>query len=283
MCYQTAVGQGLSTARDYLEKARSMLEELEDVANLATVMGNLGIIYHNQGEFTKALEYSEKAAQDKRDLGDGANFALHAANAASSLLSLGRYREAMTLAEDARRAAHQDGHTVAEIWANLIVGFTACYDGQFDLAERLLVQSLEESEQKSLTQQVADARSMLGRLYYRMGRKGEAREQFKPGIETARRCGHEHAFIYCSAYLAALDPDHVVTSLRRLDHFIERTEGTFLHVSMMRLKGDLLLSSGDQHLKVEGHEALQGALEEAKRMEFAAEVHLIEDVLKTAG
>jgi hypothetical protein len=188
----------------------------------------------------------------------------------------------MTLAEDAWRAAHQDGHTVAEIWANLIVGFTACYDGQFDLAERLLAQSLEDSEQKSLTQQVADARSMLGRLYYRLGRKDEAREQFKFGIETARRCGHEHAFIYCSAYLAALDPGRIVMSARRLDHFIERTEGTFLHVSMMRLKGDLLLSSSDPDLKGEGHDALRRALEEAKGMEFAAEVQLIEGVLKTA-
>jgi len=81
-------------ALEYYFKALKMDEEMDNKSGIAADLGNIGIVYRNQGDYPKALEYYFKALKMRKELGAKNLIASALGNIGSLYTKTGRFAEA---------------------------------------------------------------------------------------------------------------------------------------------------------------------------------------------
>ncbi len=84
----------LNRALDYYFKSLKMSEELGNKNGIATTLGNIGIVYYSQADYTKALEYYFKALKMSEELGYKKLQAFALGNIGSLYTKKGKFAEA---------------------------------------------------------------------------------------------------------------------------------------------------------------------------------------------
>ena len=83
------------------EAALSILQKLGKKEAVGTILGNLGIPYHNLGDDRKAISYYEQALAIAEEIGDKKGKGYSLGNLGNAYYSLGDYRKAITYHEQA--------------------------------------------------------------------------------------------------------------------------------------------------------------------------------------
>jgi tetratricopeptide (TPR) repeat protein len=75
-------------ALEYYFKSLTVIEKLGNKSLEATTIGNIGSVYHNQGDYAKALNYYFKSLKISKELGDKQSISVWLGNIGSSYIEL---------------------------------------------------------------------------------------------------------------------------------------------------------------------------------------------------
>ena len=208
-------------ARDYASAEKLLADVLPDVTGFADVHNMLGVVFHNQGKFGKALEAFQEALKINPAYTEAC------LNLAVTYNDLGMYNEARAIYARAQRSTNDDSGKIQDAfvrgklanmhldvgdvyaglqcWDDAILEFRKALALRPDFADirTALGKTLREAgrreealvellESKRLRPKFATGIVQLGLTYYTMGRKEEALAEwrsvleFDPGNSTAQ-------------------------------------------------------------------------------------------------
>lgn len=199
-------------ARDFLAAEQILSDLLPDVKGFADVHNMLGVVFHNQGKFGKALEAFQEA------LRINPSYTEACLNLAVTYNDLGMYNEARAIYARAQRATNDDAGKIQDAFvrgklANMhfdlgeVYSELLCWDeaiaelrkalalrGDFADIRTALGKALREAgrrdeallelrEAKRLRPTFANGLVQLGLTYYTMGRKDEALAEWRAVLQ----------------------------------------------------------------------------------------------------
>jgi tetratricopeptide (TPR) repeat protein len=130
-------------ARESLERALSIYEELGDLVSTGVVLNNLGIPAHYAGDWEEALERYRAGRAASQRAGDVVRVATASGNEAEILLEQGHLDDAEALIEEALRTHRAAGFAFGIGPSIVNLGVIAARRGSFDEALRLLAEARE--------------------------------------------------------------------------------------------------------------------------------------------
>lgn len=199
-------------ARDFPAAEKILSDLLPDVKGFADVHNMLGVVFHNQGKFGKALEAFQEA------LRINPSYTEACLNLAVTYNDLGMYNEARAIYARAQRATNDDAGKIQDAfvrgklanmhldlgqvyagllcWDEAIAEFRRALGLRPDFADirTALGKTLREAgrpeealvellESKKLRPKFANGIVQLGLTYYTMGRKDEALREWRSILE----------------------------------------------------------------------------------------------------
>ena len=199
-------------ARDYVTAEKLLAQALPDVKGFADVHNMLGVSFHHQGKFGKALEAFEEALKINPAYTEAC------LNLAVTYNDLGMYNEARAIYARAQRATNDDAAKIQDAFvrgklANMHLDIGAVYtellcwdDAIAEFRKALALRSdfadirtalgkalreagrpeealVELREAKKLRPKFAPGIVQLGLTYYTMGRKDEALAEWRAVLE----------------------------------------------------------------------------------------------------
>ncbi len=174
--------RGDAAAIQSFQQAAALYHRLNDRLREQAAWGNLGIVYSNQGDYTKAIEYHTKALQLARAIpypkGEGAELG----NLGTIYYALGKYAEAIEAHQKALKIAQtiKDDKGAAADLANLGNAYYAL--ANYDQARDYYQQSLP------IKQKIGDRRGAgrtldaLALVYYQKGDYDQATQYLRQAL-----------------------------------------------------------------------------------------------------
>ena len=141
----------LMTSLEYFHKAYAAYSRGDDKAGVSKMLNNLGVIYSETNNYTKAIEIYKKAYLQDSLIGnwEQASYALH--NIAINCSSSKRYDEAMYYANKLKKYEHL---LASNLSVNMVFGDIFYQRGQLDSAEyymKLAVSAIETAQDVGYT------------------------------------------------------------------------------------------------------------------------------------
>ena len=133
-----AEGDRGGPARDYLERALPIVEELGLLHRQATVLNNMGVRAYYEGLWDEALDLYRRSEETVRRAGDVLTGGHATNNRAEILLDQGRLAEAAELFDDALRTYRAAKFPIGEALVTINLGRLAAEQGRFADAHTLL-------------------------------------------------------------------------------------------------------------------------------------------------
>jgi tetratricopeptide (TPR) repeat protein len=163
-----------------------------NLAGVAQTLGNLGLVYNNQGKWDKAITCYEESLETKRQLGDTHGVAQTLNNLGNVYNRQGKLDEAIACYKKDLETFHQLGNThgVAQILNNLGVVYNK--QGKWDEAIACYEESLETKRQLGDTHGVAQTLGNLGSVYLKQCKWDEAIARYEQDLEISRQLGDTH-------------------------------------------------------------------------------------------
>jgi len=100
----------MQRALEHHEQALEIFREVGDRRSQGDCLTNLGFIYMSRHDTGRAMEYCEQALAIDREVGDMLGLALDSFNMANLLAQQGRFREALSYAEESASILEKAGH-----------------------------------------------------------------------------------------------------------------------------------------------------------------------------
>ncbi|MFL5961585.1 MAG: tetratricopeptide repeat protein [Gaiellaceae bacterium] len=184
-------------AREFLELALPIFEELGDLVSVGVVLNNMGIPAHYEGKWDEAIARYRAGREASNRAGDVVRAATATGNEAEVLLDQGRLDEAAELFADALRVQRAAGFAFGVGSATTNLGVIAARRGSFDEAHRLLAEARAQFEEIgagsfALHVRVREAEALVleGRHGHAIAQAGEASaalaEAGEVGVHTAQ-------------------------------------------------------------------------------------------------
>ncbi|MCW2966080.1 MAG: tetratricopeptide repeat protein [Actinomycetia bacterium] len=134
-------------AREFLELALPIFEELGDLVSVGVVLNNMGIPAHYEGKWDEAVARYRAGREASRRAGDVVRAATAMGNEAEILLDQGHLEQAAELFTDALRVQRAAGFAFGVGAATANLGVIAARQGSFDEARRLLAEARTQFEE----------------------------------------------------------------------------------------------------------------------------------------
>ncbi len=179
-------------ARAETERARLLLESMEQVGLAARLQGYLGVLAARLGQWEEAEHRFNHSLSLHRCIGDRRG-------EANSLLELARHHQARDDAEQALERAREALGIAAQLdspaelaRAHFVLGSICRRNGLEDEAIPYLTASMKAFEQLSLFAELADSYYELGELLLVQGRKDEALDYFHKAAALLQDSARRH-------------------------------------------------------------------------------------------
>ncbi|CAH3172507.1 unnamed protein product [Porites evermanni] len=179
-------------AKQFCEKALSIMIETGNNRGVGTCYGNLGTVFRSVGQYTKAEEYLQTALVIRKEIGDKKGEAADYGNLGTVFLSVGQYTKAEEYLQKALviRKEIGDKHGEASAYGNLGTVFRSV--GQYTKAEEYHQTALAISKEIGDKQGEAAAYGNLGTVFRYVGQYTKAEEYVLKALVIMKEIGDKH-------------------------------------------------------------------------------------------
>lgn len=179
-------------ARELLEKAYSLYQQLDDLVGQADIANNLGGIAYFEGRWADALDYYEKSRSGAERLGNVGVAGFAEMNIGEVLVNQRRLDEAESVLKNATRVLRSIGLTYGANFAEMQFGRALMARGSLESAETVLVAVRDELIDLGLTGGSYESALYLAECIYLKGDPAAAMEL----LDEASRDNPDEASIY---------------------------------------------------------------------------------------
>jgi len=176
-------------ATEFHRKAQSLLEESKDNRGVATSLHHLGMLSQAQGDYGEAARLYRQSLEIRQELGDKRAVAYTLHQMGNLQYVQGNYDEAKQLYERNLEVLKELGDKDALAASLHQLGMLAYAQGNHGDAAQLYQQSLEISEEIGNKSGIAYSLHELGRLAQTQGQYGEAAQLYWRSLETKKELG----------------------------------------------------------------------------------------------
>ncbi len=178
-----------SEAREFLELALEIFEELGLLHRQATVLNNMGVRAYYEGAWDEALAFNQRAEDAVRRAGDVLTGGHATNNRAEILLDQGRLAEAAELFEAALRTYRAAKFPVGEALVKINLGRLAAEEGRFADAHDYLDDARAQLELLGAESYLIETDARKAQAFVLEGRHAEAAERAQEALERMRAAG----------------------------------------------------------------------------------------------
>ncbi len=204
-------------ARDHLQHALKLFEELGDEARQVNTNIDLGHIFEHQDRPAEALPYAQRAltlsrAANDRDQGRALYFVgwYHG--------QLGDHRQMLTCCQQALALNQKIGNRRGEGYTLNGIGYAHHHLGHYEQAIAYYQQALDLRSELADRYGQAVSYNYLGDAHYAVGDADAAHDAWKNALDVLDSLGH--------ADVGHVDPDEIHTKLRNLDTHRPETQSS---------------------------------------------------------
>ena len=176
-------------AKQFYEKALSIMIQISELEHVGTCYGNLGIVFLSVGQYTKAEEHLQKALVIRKEIGDKEGEASDYGNLGSVFNSVGQYTKAEEYLQKALVIRKEIGDKEGEAsdYGNLGTVFQSV--GQYTKAEEYLQKALVIRKQIGDKQGEAADYGNLGTVFHSVGQYTKAEEYLQKALVIKQEIG----------------------------------------------------------------------------------------------
>ena len=138
--------ENLNNALEYYQKALTLFEEIDNLAEQGRILSNLGGVYSNLSQYSQALEYYQRGLVIRREVEDRLGERVTLNNIGGVYDSLGQYEQALEFYEQSLSLARQIGDRRGEGDVLSNIGHTLSELGKLAEAQNTLFQAIEVQE-----------------------------------------------------------------------------------------------------------------------------------------
>ncbi|HZQ16338.1 MAG TPA: AAA family ATPase [Gaiellaceae bacterium] len=184
-----AEGDRGGPARDFLERALPIFEELGVLHRQATVLNNMAVRAFYDGEWDRAVELYSRSEETARRAGDVLTTGHTSTNHGELLLHRGRHAEAHELLENALRTYRAATFPIGEALVLCYLGHLAAEQGRFADAHRLFDEATRQLAELGSKSYLVEADARRAQAFVLEGRHAEAAELAADCLERMRETG----------------------------------------------------------------------------------------------
>ncbi|CAH3181394.1 unnamed protein product [Porites lobata] len=176
-------------AEEYLQKALVIRKEIGDKQGEASAYGNLASVFEAVGQYTKAEEYLQRALVIRKEIGDKQGEAADYGNLGTVFLSVGQYTKAEEFLQKALVISKEIGDKQGEAPAYGNLGSVFEAVGQYTKAEEYLQKALVIWNEIGDKQGEASAYGNLGSVFQSVGQYTKAEEYLQKALVIRKEIG----------------------------------------------------------------------------------------------
>ncbi|CAH3182452.1 unnamed protein product [Porites evermanni] len=176
-------------AEEYLQKALMIKKEIGDKQGEASAYGNLGTVFQSVGQYTKAEEYLQKALVINKEIGDKKGEAADYGNLGTVFQSVGQYTKAEEYLQNALVIRKEIGDKEGEASTYGNLGTVFQSVGQHTKAEEYLQKALVISKEIGHKRGEASAYGILGIVFESVGQYTKAEEYLQKALVIRKEIG----------------------------------------------------------------------------------------------
>ena len=184
-----AEGDRGGPAREYLDRALAIFDELGLLHRQATVLNNMGVRAYYEGAWDEALELYHRAEELVRRAGDVLTGGHATNNRAEILLDRGRLDEAAELFDVALRTYRAAKFPAGEALVMINLGRLAAEEGRFTEAHRYLDDARAQLEELGAESYLIEADARRAQAFILEGRHADVVELATTALERMRSTG----------------------------------------------------------------------------------------------
>lgn len=154
---------------EYYLKSKKVAEETKNHKRLATVYHNLGSLYIKLGNYSDARISFEKSYELAKEINDVYTINLYPGNMAEVFKQLKQYDKAYTFADQSMKIVKKQGFKDQLAVAQMTLADIQANRGNYEDAEKLLVEALQLSEEMDTKQITKDILQMMANFYEKRG------------------------------------------------------------------------------------------------------------------
>ncbi len=178
-----------SRALDYYVRALKIDELLEDQLGIAGDLSNIGLVYYSLGQYEKSLEFNDRALEITEKLGDEVNAAINLGNRGSLYVDLDQDSLAEICFVRALELSRKLNNKI--LMATWIGNLGTVYErkGQYDQATHYFSEALRMNREMEYKEGVVLNLGGLGSVLSTMGQYAEARILLEEQLSIAAEIG----------------------------------------------------------------------------------------------
>ena len=163
----------------YYLKSLNLNEELKNEKRIASVSHNIGVLYSSVNKPDIALSYYKEALTNFKNIGFEEGEATAINNIGDIFEKKGCYIDALKAYKNALKIFERLNQIRSVIIVNYNIGRSYRYLGEYELAKKFLIKSANLAEQMSLPAHKADAFLVLSEIYELQGNYKQSLEYYK--------------------------------------------------------------------------------------------------------
>ncbi|MFH0816306.1 MAG: tetratricopeptide repeat protein [Methanobacteriota archaeon] len=173
-------------ALDVYRRSLDIWTKLGNERRMAAMLGNMGNVFAEKGEFAKSLEYYEKGLVLLRKLRHKHNIAVMTVNMGATYYSLGNIDKAIEFFKESGDAFGKIGDAFGLATTFLNTGAIYLQFGEYDEAKDVLVKGLAIAEKNHITGTASSILEALGGIFVESKDYAKAEEFFARSLEIAK-------------------------------------------------------------------------------------------------
>ena len=176
---------------EHFQQALKISRKIDDEANVATCLNNIGAIYKALGQHDKALERFQRALAIDRNLGKEAEVAVGLSNIGEVYRAWGQYGKALEHFQRALEISRKIGDEANVASCLNVNGRVYFALGQYDKALERCQRALAIARKLGQEAEVAVGLNNMGAVYQAWGQYDKALEHFQRALAIDRKLGKE--------------------------------------------------------------------------------------------
>jgi adenylate cyclase len=176
-------------ALEYFQRSLKIYEEIGDKKGIAGIIGNIGIIYKNQGDYPKALEYYQRSLKINEEIGNKQSMAATIGNIGNIYSDQGDNTKALEYYQRSLKVNEEIGDKKGI--AGIIGNIGNIYQDQDENPKALeyYQRSLKINEEIGNKRGMATAITYIGGIYAEQGDYPKALEYYQRGLKIYEEIG----------------------------------------------------------------------------------------------